>query len=475
MKLVHTTENENSICTRVHCRRIARELPLSSLCETFSKLENPSILGGHSAEIENNNYSYFAAQPADIFEFKLGEEGFEEKLNQLFSRYSFDEKGSDIFPEEMFCGGWIGYFSYDLKDYFENFPNSCADEMELPLVRLSFYDSIIAHDRINDEFILMALEIGDGDNWHAKLDWLDAQLELAKLQIVEIPEALDIEKVQIDEVASNMTRGEYLDAIVTTKQYITDGEVYQINFSQCFNMPYVAEPISLYHWQNRNNPSPYAAFLSFGETSIVCASPEVLLDVYGQIIATSPIKGTRARIIDCSENSNLENEMAVADLRDCEKEKAELNMIIDLERNDLARVCASGTRYVSKARHIEPFATVFHAVATVEGRLRESVGFVELLRSTFPGGSITGAPKIRAMEVIDQLEPTNRGVYTGSIGLIGIDGSVCLNIAIRTVIIKRQIAYIQTGGGIVADSDPRREWDETITKARAQLAGIRAV
>ncbi len=158
-----------------------------------------------------------------------------------------------------------------------------------------------------------------------------------------------------------------------------------------------------------------------------------------------------------------------------EKEQAELNMIIDLERNDVAKICRSGTRKVVQPRTIETYPTVFHAVATVEGRLRQEITFSDILKAMFPGGSITGAPKIRAMEIIEELEPTVRGVYTGSIGFIGLDGTVCLNIAIRTVIITGGIAFVQTGGGIVADSDPRAEWDETITKARALLAGIRAV
>jgi para-aminobenzoate synthetase component 1 len=155
-----------------------------------------------------------------------------------------------------------------------------------------------------------------------------------------------------------------------------------------------------------------------------------------------------------------------------EKEQAELNMIIDLERNDVARICTAGTRHVAQPRTIESYPTVFHAVATVAGELREEITFCDVLGAMFPGGSITGAPKIRSMEIIDETEPTARGVYTGSIGLIGVDGSVCLNIAIRTIIIKDQKAYAQTGGGIVADSDPETEWQETITKARALLAGI---
>jgi anthranilate/para-aminobenzoate synthase component I len=173
-----------------------------------------------------------------------------------------------------------------------------------------------------------------------------------------------------------------------------------------------------------------------------------------------------------AEQINIAN---FAELIRSEKEQAELNMIIDLERNDIARICQPGTRKVIQPRTIETYPTVFHAAATVRGELRQGITFCDILKAVFPGGSITGAPKIRAMEIIDELEPTQRNVYTGSIGFIGIDGSVCLNIAIRTIIISSGRAFTQTGGAIVADSQPEAEWDETITKARALLAGITAV
>jgi para-aminobenzoate synthetase component 1 len=187
------------------------------------------------------------------------------------------------------------------------------------------------------------------------------------------------------------------------------------------------------------------------------------------IIRTKPIKGTRPRSSDAKTN-----ERDFRELLHSEKEQAELNMIIDLERNDLTRICKYGTIKVVQPRIIESYPTVLHAVATVEGHLREDASFCDILKAIFPGGSITGAPKIRSMEIIDETEPTARGVYTGSIGFIGVDGSVCLNIAIRTVIIAGRKAYVQTGGGIVADSDAEAEWQETIVKAKALLAGIKA-
>ena len=272
-----------------------------------------------------------------------------------------------------------------------------------------------------------------------------------------------------------MTKDYYLRAFEKIKRHIYDGDVYQINFSQRFDCEYHARPIDLFHWQNRYNPSPYSAYIDAGDFQIVSASPEMFITVKDRIISTKPIKGTRKRIEETSAKARQINAENFQQLLNSEKEKAELNMIIDLERNDVARICKPGTRKVTQPRTIETCPTVFHAVATVAGELRDDVDFCDILKAMFPGGSITGAPKIRSMQIINETEPTARGIYTGSIGYIGLDGSICLNIAIRTIIIKNKTAYVQTGGGIVADSDPQAEYDETITKARALLAGIAAV
>jgi para-aminobenzoate synthetase component 1 len=271
-----------------------------------------------------------------------------------------------------------------------------------------------------------------------------------------------------------MNREHYLGAIKKIKRYIYDGDVYQINFSQRFECDYNVGPISLFHWQNHYNPSPYAAYINVDSFQIVSASPEMFITTEDGTISTKPIKGTRPRVGEAGQGKQI-NAKNFDELLCSEKEKAELNMIVDLERNDVARICESGTRKVVQPRTIETYPTVFHAVATVAGRLRKDITFCDILKAMFPGGSITGAPKIRSMEIIDETEPTARGVYTGSIGYVGLDGRVSLNIAIRTIIIKNKTAFAQTGGGIVADSDPEAEWNETLTKARALLAGIRAV
>jgi para-aminobenzoate synthetase component 1 len=272
-----------------------------------------------------------------------------------------------------------------------------------------------------------------------------------------------------------MTRDYYFRAFEKIRRHIYDGDVYQINFSQRFESQYLARPIDLFHWQNRYNPSPYSAYIDAGNFQIVSASPEMFITVNDRIISTKPIKGTRKRFDDTKPEAKTLNDENFKQLLNSAKEKAELNMIIDLERNDIARLCKPGTRIVSQPRTIETCPSVYHAVATISGELRDNVNLCDILKATFPGGSITGAPKIRAMQIINEIEPTARGIYTGSIGFIGIDGSICLNIAIRTVIIKNNMAYVHAGGGIVADSDAQAEYDETLTKARALIAGIKSV
>ncbi|MBC8470549.1 MAG: anthranilate synthase component I family protein, partial [Planctomycetes bacterium] len=325
---------------------------------------------------------------------------------------------------------------------------------------------------------LIALELaGDCEQPQDKLSFLEELLRESQINRISQPVPADLEQIDFSHIRCNMDKDYYLRTVEKIKRYIYDGEVYQINFSQRFECEYEAEAINLYHWQNHYNASGYAAYIDGGNFHIVSASPEMFITIDDGFIRTKPIKGTRRRIDETDgnnsqakkTNANNFNELLYSD-----KERAELNMIIDLERNDVAKICKPGTRKVTQPRTIESYPTVFHAVATVAGELRDEITICDILKAMFPGGSITGAPKIRSMEIIDETEPTARGVYTGSIGFIGVDGSVCLNIAIRTIIITKRKAFTQTGGGIVADSDPSAERAETITKARALLAGIKA-
>jgi para-aminobenzoate synthetase component 1 len=412
-----------------------------------------------------------------VFEFQSGSSDPFGKLERLLGKYRLDDSPSSqrSLPNGMFRGGWIGWFGYELGRYIERLPQTTNDDLAMPLIRLCFYDRLFAYDHRDQTFWLIALGLPeDSESPEDKIAVLEQWLGVSQSIRPPRPGHANIEHIDLAKTQANMTKTDYLQAVQRIKRYIRDGHVYQVNFSRRFARPFTGQAIDLFHWQNCHNPSPYAAYLDAGAFQIVSASPEMFVTVRDGLIQTKPIKGTRRRLPPDGPGQEA-NRRNHEDLLTNEKEQAELNMIIDLERNDIARICRPGTRRVVQPRTIEIYPTVFHAVATVAGQLRPDVSFADILMAVFPGGSITGAPKIRAMEIIDELEPTARGVYTGSIGLLGLDGTVCLNIAIRTIIIAAHQAFVQTGGGIVADSDPEAEWEETITKARALLAGIEAV
>jgi para-aminobenzoate synthetase component 1 len=481
-------KTDKYIPCKLHYKKACISADLPALSELFTGRKLPSILGGNTAKAEADGFSYWAAEPKDVFEFHTGQKDLFGKLQKTLDKYKLHSDPRTLTPDTrpdlpkgIFRGGWIGYFSYDLGRYIEptafTGQEAVVDDLKMPLVRLCFYDRLIAYDHIEGAFWLIALQLPkDSEKPEEKLAALEQVLVESRKVRVPLLVSGDIDNVDSSQIRSNMDKNYYLRMVKKIKKYIYDGDVYQINFSQRFECDYRANPITLFHWQNRYNPSGYAAYIDGGSFHIVSASPEMFITIQDNIIKTKPIKGTRPHLNETGHpQAKRINAKNFNDLLSSEKEQAELNMIIDLERNDIAKICEPGTRKVIQPRTIETYPTVFHAVATVGGQLREDVTFCDILAAMFPGGSITGAPKIRAMEIINQTEPTARGVYTGSIGYIGIDGSVCLNIAIRTIIIAGQKAFVQTGGGIVADSDPEAEWQETLTKARALIAGIDSV
>ena len=458
--------NRKSISCIPHYKKIETAINLPALNETFARLKSASILGGNTA---TGRFSCWAAEPREIFKFKIGHKDPFGKLTRILNKYKLSDNYNDL-PKGIFCGGWLGYFGYELGRYIEKLPHTATDDIDIPLIRLCFYDKVICCDHTENNCLLIALQLPDDNKEPAeKLAYLERLLEQSQKTHIKPPCHANLENIDLARIKCNISRDYYLETIGKIKRYIYDGDVYQVNFSQRFECDYNARPIELYHWQNHYNPSPYPAYIDGEDFHIVSASPEMFITIADGVIRTKPIKGTRPRTGNIQADEKNFNEL----LRS-EKEQAELNMIIDLERNDLTKVCKYGTIKVAQPRTIETYPTVFHAVATVEGQLRDKVSFCDILKAIFPGGSITGAPKIRSMEIIDETEPTTRGVYTGGIGFIGVDGNACLNIAIRTVIIAGRKAYVQTGGGIVADSDAEAEWQETIVKARALLAGIKA-
>jgi para-aminobenzoate synthetase component 1 len=365
-------------------------------------------------------------------------------------------------PEEgrpPFQGGLIGYFGYDLAPSLERLPRRAAPDSRMPDVRFGLYDTFVAVDHAAGRAELWAADLlGEGPASQAAR--LDAWVR--RLHTPTRPPSPS----RLGPIRALTGREEYLASVRRALDYIAAGDIFQVNLSQRFEAQGHVDPLDLYLRLRRRSPSPFAAFLRWGDLAVVSASPEWFYETRGGRIVTRPIKGTRPRSADPAEDARLADE-----LRRSPKDRAELTMIVDLERNDLGRVCEYGSIRVTEPLVVESFAQVHHLVATVEGRLRPGVGPVDVVRAVFPGGSITGAPKIRAMEIVDELEPTRRGLYTGAVGYIGPGGDSMFNIAIRTALVEGDTVRYQVGGGIVADSVPEAEYEETLHKGR----GLREV
>lgn len=363
-----------------------------------------------------------------------------------------------------FNGGAVGYFSYDLGRYLERLPAWAEDDLKTPDCCLGFYDVIAVIDHRQGAVHLVSSGLPErGERAvaraRARLDEMEALLaRRAENYMGNLEHGI---------LEGHFTREEYMQAVQKVIDYIYAGDIFQANLSQRFSVGFQGDPWVLYCKLREINPAPFAAYLNFGQFKVVCASPERFLKVKGGKVETRPIKGTRPRGKTPEQDKMLREELWYS-----EKDRAELMMIVDLERNDLGRVCRVGSVRVPELVRLEEYATVFHLVSTVEGELPEDKDVVDLLKAAFPGGSITGAPKIRAMEIIEELEPVRRGIYTGSIGYIGFDGCADLNIVIRTIIIKENKLYFQVGGGITADSDPAAEYEETLDKARAMMRAL---
>jgi len=388
------------------------------------------------------------------------------ELGKLLARYKLPAAPGP-FP---FNGGAAGYFGYDLGRGLEEIPALAVDDLETPDLCLGFYDVIVAVDVRSGETTVISTGLpGRGDTAAARArDRLDRVIELlsARPSSAGGP-GLITGAGRAGGLAANFTPDAYREAVRRAVEYIYAGDIFQVNLSQRFSTPQVIDAWSLYTRLRDINPAPFAAFLTCGDLEVICASPERFLKLDGNRVETCPIKGTRPRGRTPEEDALLRQE-----LLDSEKDRAELMMIVDLERNDLGRVCEVGSVKVPELYRLEEYATVFHLVSTVEGVLRPDKDITDLLAASFPGGSITGAPKIRAMEIIEEMEPVRRGVYTGSIGYIGFDGRADLNIVIRTILAAGGNFYFQAGGGITADSDPHLEYVETLDKARALVRAL---
>ncbi|NQT46063.1 MAG: aminodeoxychorismate synthase component I [Candidatus Omnitrophica bacterium] len=385
-------------------------------------------------------------------------------LKELLAKYKIPAQEASL----PFYGGVVGFFGYDMGRCLEKIPSMAKNDLKAPECILGFYDRALIFDHLMNKKYVVSSGLPESNPEKAK--------RRAKARLEELKEILSLSidtrasstrKRKPPKLSSNFTKATYRQAIGRIKDYIAAGDVYQVTLSQRFDCELRVKPAELYRRLKAINPAPFASFLNFEDVKIVSSSPERFISIRDGEVHTRPIKGTSPRGSSTKEDDSFKELLKAS-----QKDRAEHVMIVDLERNDLGRVCEYGSISVSEFELIEKYSTVFHMVSTVRGKLREGKDAIDCLMNSFPGGSITGAPKIRSMEVIEELEPTRRSVYTGAIGYIGFDGNMDTSIVIRTFIIKGKKVYFQVGGGIVWDSDPDAEYQETLDKAKALIEVI---
>ncbi|MDT8318593.1 MAG: aminodeoxychorismate synthase component I [bacterium] len=432
------------------------------LFSILSELPQPFILESPASEDhKSGKFTFMGADPFLTIEatdknITINEGSQREELagdpltafNDMLTR--FREK---THPEYPFSSGAVGYIAYEAG---EPIPARKKDELSLPDLRFGFYDTVLLYDHQKKQLTIVSTgqpEKGVKKKKRAK-ERLDQFTEL----VSKNPGPKEDEP-KIGVLKSNFSRDDYIKGVERIKEYITEGDIYQANLSQRFKAPFSGSPYLLYKRFRDLNPVSFGGYLGYDDLSIICNSPERFLSLRGSKLESRPIKGTIKR-----EKGAIENYLQIRALKSSKKETAEHIMIVDMVRNDLGRVCRYGTVKVDELMKVESYSNLHHTVSTVSGEPGKGLTPVDCIRAAFPGGSITGAPKIRAMEIIHEIEPNPRWIYTGSIGYIGFDGNMDLNIAIRTAFVKDGSIYFSAGGGIVADSDPAAEYDETLLK-----------
>jgi anthranilate synthase component 1 len=367
-----------------------------------------------------------------------------------------------------FCGGAVGYMGYDMVRFFEDLPDNTEDDLAAPDCIFAFTDTLLIFDHARHRIRVLANARIDGDPDTAYNDAIAKIDNLVERLRTPIEHKEQVSRTSEVKVSSNFaSKEEFEQAVSQCKEYIAAGDVIQVVLSQRFSIPVSADPFDVYRALRSINPSPYMYYLSFGETRLIGSSPEILVTVDNGTVRTRPIAGTRPRGQTDAEDSRLAEEL-LADA----KERAEHIMLVDLGRNDVGRVCDYGSVTVDELMAIERYSHVMHIVSNVRGKLLPDKDQFDVLRAAFPAGTVSGAPKVRAMEIIDELEPTRRGTYAGAIGYFSYSGDMDSCITIRTILMHNATAYVQAGAGIVADSVPENEYQETVNKATAMLKAI---
>jgi len=357
--------------------------------------------------------------------------------------------------------GTVGYLGYDVVNYLEKLPQTTIADLDPPELMLMFPRSVLAFDHLRQRIAVVANVVGD--------ESYEAAIERSEKLILRLGEPLpyhplDLTPVEPEVPPSTMTRDEFMAAVSAAKEHIVSGDIFQVVIAHRFSTPLEGDPFEMYRMLRLVNPSPYMFYLKHPEITVLGSSPEPLVKVHDRRVVQRPIAGTRPRGETSEEDQRIEQEF----IHD-EKERAEHVMLVDLSRNDIGRVCSFGSVEVEELMQVERYSHVMHMVSQVVGDLSGEKTAVDALYASFPAGTVSGAPKIRAMEIIDELEPTRRGPYAGVVGYFDLSGNLDTCIALRTAYILDGMCHVQAGAGIVADSDPATEWEETLNKARAVL------
>jgi anthranilate synthase component 1 len=371
-----------------------------------------------------------------------------------------------------FWGGFVGYVAYDVVRFFEPVPIGKKDVIDLPDMFFFVTELVLIHDNLSGK-VKVVVPIFPKEGAEKEYQRAEETLQEALKRIYEgcvYPKNYQDKEPELFLWRSNFTKEGFEEAVLKAKEYIAQGDVIQVVLSQRFSRTFKGNAEDIYRVLRFLNPSPYMFYLDFGDFQVVGSSPEVLVRLEEGKVLTRPIAGTRRRGNTEEEDRALEREL-LAD----EKERAEHLMLVDLGRNDLGRVCKPGTIKVADFMRVERYSHVMHLVSDVEGDVMEGLSAFDVLKACFPAGTVSGAPKVRAMQIIEELEPERRGIYAGSVGYVSFDGNMDMAIAIRTAVCRGGKVFVQAGAGIVADSDPEKEWWETVNKAKALMKAVDTV
>ncbi|MDD5729849.1 MAG: aminodeoxychorismate synthase component I [Candidatus Omnitrophica bacterium] len=412
-------------------------------------------------------YSFLGFEPFYVLSAS-GKEPFQE-LRETLAAYKLSLAKCDI----PFLGGAVGYLAYDLGLVLEKKTGGLSKQgLNIPDYLFGFYNTVVIIDNLKSILHIFASGFPEKRSQAAKA-LCEENFKKTRALLTECGSNRSAVvkrrgNTLSPEIKSNFKKGEYLAAVLKAKEYIKKGDIYQVNLSQRLETKTDLSAVQIYERLRHMSPADFGCYFDGREFQILSSSPERFLKVEGDLVTTRPMKGTRPRCADKKEDRKLKNA-----LLESSKDKAELMMIVDLLRNDLGRVCDYGSIKVETLRQLETYKTVFQTTATVTGRLHKTKDSIDLLRACFPGGSITGCPKIRSMEIIDELEPVRRSVYTGALGYVSFSGNMDFNILIRTILKKEDALYFGAGGGIVADSVPEEEYKETLVKAQAMIQALK--